>query len=89
MTSLWLNVVSNTPNDAAIPKDKRKFWVADSGSEEEMLEDAKTYPHAGRCGDDVYYIETIEVHLGTGYDVIAQAEENWRSLRTWLPKVPA
>lgn len=90
MTSLWINVVSSTPNDMAIPKSKRKFWVSDSGSEEDMLEDAKEYPRADRCGGDIYYVETIEVQLGTGYNVIEQAAENWRQVTTWrLPKVPA
>ena len=86
MTSLWINVVSNRPDNLGGP---RQFWTLDFDDEGKALEDAKDYPRMHRLGGEVHYVETIEIKVGSGYDVIAQTEENWRSLRTWLPKVPA
>lgn len=86
MTTLWLNVVSNRPDNLAGP---RQFWTLDFDDEGDALEDAKDYPRTGKLGGEVHYVETIQIEVGTGYDIISQAEENWRSLRTWLPKVPA
>ena len=86
MTSLWLNVVSNRPDNLGGP---RQFWTLDFDDEGKALEDAKDYPRVQTTGGEVHYVETIEIKVGSGYDVIAQTEENWRALRTWLPKVPA
>lgn len=86
MTSLWINVVSNRPDNLGGP---RQFWTLDFDDEGDALDDARDYPRPGKTGGEVHYVETIEIKVGSGYDVIAQTEENWRSLRTWLPKVPA
>lgn len=86
MTTIWLNVVSNRPDNLAGP---RQFWTLDFDDEGDALDDAKDYPRPSKTGGEVHYVETIQIKVGTGYDIILQTEENWRSLRTWLPKVPA
>lgn len=79
MTSLWLNVVSDTPNDPAIPKSKRKFWAGESGSEQAMIEDAAEYPRPGQCGGHVYYVETHRIELGSGTDLSDAAQRFLRA----------
>lgn len=83
---LWLNVVSNRSHDGARG---RVFWVMEFESADDALADALTYPCPGKVYDAVHYVETIKVKIGDGYDILEQEAENRRSLRTWLPRVPA
>lgn len=86
MTSLWLNVVSNRPDNLAGP---RKYWTIDFDDEGDALEDAKDYPRVQTTGGEVHYVETIRITIGNGFDILEDEAANQRSLRTWLPKVPA
>ena len=83
---LWLNVVSNRSHDGATG---RRFWVIEFDDERDALDDAADYPRIGRLGGPVHYVETIKVRIGDGFDILEQEAENRRSLRTWLPRVPA
>ncbi len=83
---IWLNIVSNRSDDAV---KGRVFWAMEFDSEDDALDDARTYPCPGRVNGHVHYVETIKIRLGSGYDILEQEAENQRSLRTWLPRVPA
>lgn len=83
---LWLNVVSNRPDDR-VPG--RQFWVIEFDRAADALDDALTYPCPGKVYGTVHYVETIKVKVGAGFDILEQAAEERRSLRTWLPRVPA
>lgn len=87
MASLWLNVVSNRPDNLGGPG--RVFWTMSFDSEDDALDDAKSYPRQGRVYDTVYYVETVRHRVGAGFDLIGADEAHRRSLITSLPRVPA
>ncbi len=69
-TALWINIVSDRP--AGDPR--RTFWAAESGTEDEMLENAQEYPCPGKLCGTVYYVETVVHRIGTGVDLTANPE---------------
>lgn len=83
---IWLNIVSNRSDDAL---KGRVFWAMEFDTEDGALDDARSYPCPGRVNGYVHYVETIKVKIGSGFDILEEEAENQRSLRTWLPRVPA